>query len=144
MQDKETAQVPEIIKKRYESSYEAYMGVRFNSYADSYCEIELDAEARHLNIGNTVHGGVINALCDIALSGAVTCNFIDKAESVVTMQMNVYFLRPGFEGDTLKACGRVIKMGGTIAYVEGEIINQKGELIAKASGDWFIKRPKNK
>lgn len=142
MKDEATAQVPDIIKKRYKSSFEAHMGVRFNKYADSYCEIELDIEPKHLNIGDTVHGGVINALCDIALSGAVTSNYINKAESVVTMQMNVNFLRPGFLGDTLTAYGEIIKKGGTICFVEGGIKNQKGELLAKASGDWFIKKPR--
>lgn len=143
MNEKELARVPDIIKERYNSSYEAHMGVKFNTYADSVCEIELKLEPKHLNIGNSAHGGVINALCDIALSGAVTCNYINKAETVVTMQMNVYFLRPGFEGDTLIARGEVVKKGGTICYVEGEVKNQKGELLAKASGDWFVKKPRS-
>lgn len=138
-----SAQVPEIIKKRYQSSYEAHMGVDFVKYEDSYCEIELKIEPKHLNIGDTVHGGVINALCDIALSGAVTCNFIDKAESVVTMQMNVNFLRPGLLGDTLTAFGQITKRGRTICFVEGGVKNQDGKLLAKASGDWFIKQAKN-
>ena len=134
--------IPDIIKKRYSRSFEAHMGVRFNKYANSFCEIELDVKPKHLNIGNSVHGGVINSLLDIALSGAVTCNYVNKAESVVTVQMNVNFLRPGFEGDTLTASAQIIKKGRTICYVEGEIKNQKGELIAKASGDWFIKKPR--
>lgn len=143
MNEKESAQVPDIIKERYNSSYEAHMGVSFTKYADSVCEIELKVEPKHLNIGNSVHGGVINALCDIALSGAVTCNYINKAETVVTMQMNVNFLRPGFEGDVLTARGEIVKRGSTICYVEGEVRNQEGKLLARASGDWFVKKPRS-
>ena len=134
--------IPEIIRKRYNRSFEAHMGVDFNKYADSVCEISLKIEPQHLNIGNSVHGGVINALCDIALSGAVTCNYTNKAETVVTMQMNVNFLRPGFEGDTLTASAEITKKGRTICFVEGEVRNQDGKLLAKASGDWFIKKPR--
>lgn len=135
--------VPDIIKERYHSSFEAHLGVCFKKYADSECIVELDIKPHHLNIGGTTHGGIIEALADIALSGAVTCNFINKAETVVTMQMNVYFLKPGHEGDTLRAHGKIEKRGRTICYVSGEITNQDGKLIARADGNWFIKAPKD-
>lgn len=130
--------VKEIVEKRYSSSFEKHLGVNFRKYAEGYCEVELEIKQEHINIGGTVHGGVINALCDIALSGAVTC-ITPKAPSVVTLQMNVNFLRPGLPGDTLLAYGETIKRGKTIAYVEGGIKNQDGKLIARASGDWYIK-----
>ncbi len=133
--------VTKVTKGRYKSSYENYLGVTFNKYEKGYCEIELKIKPEYLNIGGSVHGGIINGLCDIALSGAVTCDFIDKAESVVTMQMNVNFLKAGKPDDTLIAWGEVIKKGRTICYVEGGIKNKEGQLIAKASGDWFIKSP---
>ncbi len=132
--------VENITAGRYKSSFESFLGVKFLEYGDNKCRVELKIKPEFLNIGNAVHGGIINALCDIALSGAVTSNFVDKAESVVTMQMNVNFLRAGRANDTLTAFGEVVKTGSTIVYVEGGIINQEGKLIAKASGDWFVKR----
>lgn len=129
----------EAVEERYKLSYESYLGVKFGKYNDGYCDISLAIEDKHLNIGKSVHGGVINALCDIALSGAVTCTLTDTAKSVVTLQMNVNFLRAGMPGDTLTAYGEIIKRGRTICYVEGGIKNQDGKLIARASGDWFIK-----
>lgn len=134
-------EINKLVEERYKSSYESYLGVRFLKYKDSECEIELKIRPEHLNIGGKVHGGVINALCDIALSGAVTCNYMGKAERVVTMQMNVNFLRAGEPDDTLLAYGEIVKQGRTICYVEGGIKNQDGKLIARASGDWFVKSP---
>lgn len=132
----------ELTQKRYESSFESFLNVSFIKYAEGHCEIELKTEEKHLNIGRTVHGGVINALADIALSGAVTSNFQnnDEAESIVTMQMNVYFLKPGLLGETLVAHGEVVKAGKTICYVEGSIKTKDGKLVAKANGNWFVKR----
>lgn len=132
----------EMTQLRYGSSFEKFLGVEFKKYEKGFCEISFTVQDHHLNIGKSCHGGVIESLLDIALSGAVTCDFIDKAESVVTMQMNVNFLRPAFSGETLSAYGEIIKKGSTIVYVEGAIKNSEGKLVAKASGDWFVKRPK--
>jgi uncharacterized protein (TIGR00369 family) len=132
--------VESITAGRYQSSFESFLGVQFLEYGQGKCRIELKIKPEFLNIAGAVHGGIINALCDIALSGAVTCNFVDKAETVVTMQMNVNFLRAGHAGDTLTAYAEVIKYGSTIVYVEGGVTNQDAKLIARAAGDWFIKK----
>ena len=121
------------------SNFGNMLGVIFTQYEGGKAATELDIEDKHLNIGKTVHGGVINALCDIALSAAVTSAFKDKEEVVVTLQMNVNFLRPGFAGDKFIATAEVVKLGSKIVYVEGEIRNQTNKLIAKASGDWYVK-----
>ena len=131
---------PDLAKDRFKSSFEDTLGVKFLEYSKGRCKVELGVSADFLNIGGSLHGGVINALLDIALSGAVTSDFVDSPYSVVTLQMNVNFLRAAFEGETLIAYGEVIKKGSTIYYVEGGIQNQKGKLIARASGDWFVKK----
>lgn len=131
---------PKLITERYQNSFEKHLGVEFLEYSEGKCSIKLIVKNYHLNIGNSAHGGIINGLCDIALSGAVTSNFNSGAEAVVTMDMNVSFLRPGFEGDTLIAFGEVIKAGKTICYVEGGVKNQEDKLIARATGNWFVKR----
>lgn len=132
----------ELTKKRYQNSFESFLNVKFTTYSEGKCEIELEVGENHLNIARAVHGGVINAMCDIALSGAVTCNFPDikAAEAVVTMQMNVYFLKAGSPGDTLIAYAEVVKAGRTIYYVEGGVKTKEGKLIARANGNWFVKK----
>lgn len=128
-----------MISVRDPSKFGNLLGVIFTEYEGGKSTTELAIEEKHLNIGGTVHGGVINALCDIALSAAVTSAFKDKEEVVVTLQMNVNFLRPGVLGDKFIAKAEVIKMGSKIIYVEGAIRNAEGKLIAKASGDWYVK-----
>lgn len=132
---------PKLCKERYKNSFESFLGVDFVKYCDSYCELSLVIRPELCNIGGSTHGGVIESLLDMALSGAVTCDYMDKPETVVTLQMNVNFLRPSFPGDTLIAWGEVVKKGRTVCFVEGGIKTPEGKLIAKASGDWFIKKP---
>ncbi len=131
----------DLSKSRYQSSFEHHLGVKFNCYQEGVCSIELEILPIHLNIAGGVHGGIIASLLDIALSGAVTCTIVDKkAEQVVTMQMNVNYLRGARLGDKLTARGEIIKRGSTIVYIEGSIHDQNNKLIARASGDWFIKK----
>ena len=128
-----------MVSVRDPSNFGNQLGVEFTTYDSGHCITELTITENHLNIGGTVHGGVINALCDIALSGAVTSAFKDREEVVVTLQMNVNFLRPGKLGDKLIAEAKVVKLGSKIVYTEGSIKNQNDKLVAKASGDWYVK-----
>ncbi len=52
------------------------------------------------------------------------------------MELKVNFLEPGVEGP-FKVCGWVVKSGGRVAVVEGEVRDAKGRLIAKALGTWY-------
>ena len=72
-----------MISVRDPSKFGNLLGVIFTEYEGGKSTTELTIEEKHLNIGGTVHGGVINALCDIALSAAVTSAFKDKEEVVV-------------------------------------------------------------
>jgi acyl-CoA thioesterase len=127
-------------EKKPPSSFDFYLGTEFLVYETGTAEVELEITRDHLNIGGSVHGGIISSLCDIALSAAATSLFIDGAERVVTMNMSVSFLKPGKLGEKLKAYGEVIKKGSTILYIEGGVLNSKGDLIAKATGNWFVKK----
>ena len=120
------------------------IGVELISYGDGKCSISLDIQERHLNIGKSLHGGVINALLDIVISAAVTSLFHEKSERVVTLQMGTNFLRPAREGETVRAHGEVLKQGSTIVYAEGWIENTEGKMLAKASGDWFVQKIRGK
>jgi acyl-CoA thioesterase len=134
----------DITNERYKTSFEYHVGVGFKQYGAGICETELQIESHHLNIGGTVHGGILATLLDITMSGAVTSTILDKsAEQVVTMQMNIHFLRAGQLGDKIIGHAEIAKYGSTIVYVEGEVVNQDGKLLARASGGWFIKK-KNK
>jgi uncharacterized protein (TIGR00369 family) len=55
-----------------------------------------------------------------------------KVVSTIELKMN--FLRPALLGDVLLAKGNVVSAGNRLLYVECEVMNQTGDLIAKASG----------
>ena len=48
--------------------------------------------------------------------------------------MKLSFIAPALLGDVLEAKANIIKSGSRILFVEGEIKNQDGKLIAMATG----------
>lgn len=103
------------------------------SQADMRVEAIFDAKAELLGnpIGH-VQGGYVSAMLDEVMS--VACMVASKMTCVApTLEMKTSYLRPTLPG-RLKGVGRVIKWGRTIAFTEGEIFDEQGRLLAKATG----------
>jgi uncharacterized protein (TIGR00369 family) len=94
------------------------------------------------DLGNSkgdLHGGAIASMMDITLSQAVRSAY-PKGFNVSTISMNVNYLSPS-KGKAVSH-GKVIRSGGSIAYAEGEVKNETGEIIARVSASYRIIRPK--
>jgi len=50
-----------------------------------------------------------------------------------TVEMKTSFFRPAMPGP-LRGIGRVIRLGKTIAFTEGELFDAEGRMVAKATG----------
>jgi acyl-coenzyme A thioesterase PaaI-like protein len=56
----------------------------------------------------------------------------------VTAQLDVHFLERVDHG-TVRATGRAVRVGGRMAYgVEGDVRDEDGRLLAKASGTFIV------
>jgi uncharacterized protein (TIGR00369 family) len=83
---------------------------------------------------NAAHGGAIAALMDAVL-GVTSLSAVAKENKLVaTIEFKINYLKPAALGDSLTGKGKVIQQGKRILITEGEIFNQKMELIAKAIG----------
>lgn len=110
----------------------------FTRVEDSAAGVVLEAEIRPelLNRRGVVHGGVLSALLDSALGGAVVAG-IDPEEWCATLQLSVQFISGGRRGP-LRATGRLTRRGPRCAFAEGEVLDARGKLIARAQGTWYI------
>ena len=79
----------------------------------------------------TVHGGVYCDLADIAMGMAYSSTLGDY-ETFTTVELKINFLR-GVRKGPLTAEGRVVKGGSTLGYVECEVKDESGRLVAKAA-----------
>lgn len=89
--------------------------------------------------GAPVHGGVLSALVDMAVGGALS-TLHGAAEGGVgqtTLDLNVSYLAGASEGDLL-AEGRILKRGRSIAFGEARISDGAGRLLAVGRATYMI------
>src|ERR1700716_533895 len=92
---------------------------------------ELQAGQRHHNPLGTLHGGVYCDLADAAMGWAYAAT-LAEGESFTTIEMKINFLRAVRQA-TLTAEAKVVKAGSTLGYVECEVKDEQGRLVAKAA-----------
>lgn len=102
---------------------------------------EMRVEQRHLRTLGILHGGVTATLLDTAM-GYAAGTLSPAGYFVVTVQLNVNFIRPGWDGETLQVTGNVKHSGQQTAVAYGEIRNAEGVLLATGTGTFmYIRRP---
>ena len=107
------------------------IGFEVKEIADGRAVVMLAAGQQHANPMGTLHGGV---LCDIgdAAMGMAFASTLAPDESFTTLELKINFFRPVWEA-RLRAEGKVVRRGRTIGYIECEITDEAGRLVAKAS-----------
>ncbi len=91
----------------------------------------MEVEERHHNPMGTLHGGVYCDLADAAM-GYAYASTLGEGESFTTVELKINFLRAVRHGK-LTAEARVVKAGSTLGYVECDVTDQDGRLVARAA-----------
>jgi len=90
-------------------------------------------ELRHYNPIGTVHGGFAATLLDSALACAIYTT-MHKGDSWTTLELKLNYVRP-MTKDTgpVRAEGRIIHRGRSVATSEGDLKDLSGKLYAHAT-----------
>src|SRR5712692_5709040 len=107
------------------------LGFVLRSIEPGHAVFELAADERHHNPMGTLHGGVYCDLADAAMGMAYAAT-LQEGESFTTIELKINFLRAVRQA-TLTAEAKVVKAGATLGYIECEVKDQSGRLVAKAS-----------
>ncbi len=94
----------------------------------------LQVDKIHLATHKAAHGGLAAALLDAALGVAALSKVVAFNKVVSTVTLNLTYIKPVLLGDQLVAKAKVTQNGSRIFFAEGEIYNQKDEVVAKANG----------
>jgi len=86
---------------------------------------------RHQGYDGTLHGGVYCDLADAAM-GYADAATLAEGESFTTVELKINFLRAVRQG-RLIAEARVVKAGSALGYVECDVKDQTGKLLARAA-----------
>lgn len=118
------------------SEFTEYLGCRHLGVRDGAFTIELDLEPRHMSRANRAHGGVLFSLLDTALGRAVL-EELPPGRGCATVELKINYFRPVQRG-TIRAAGRCVQQTKSLAYAEGEIVNDEGKILARATATFFL------
>ena len=110
------------------------LGITVLEVKDGYAKVALKVEKNHTNALGFTHGGVIFSLADYAFAQA--CNYGDNV--AVAVQVNINFLKPSVEGDTLTAEAVRVSDGKTMGLYHVTVRNPD-KTVAFFSGLAFKK-----
>ena len=116
----------------------ATLGFHLVEVSESFAAFEGIPEFRHYNPIGTVHGGFAATLLDSAL-GCAVFSTMAKGETWTTLELKLNLVRP-ISKDTgpMRAEGRIIHRGRTVASADGTLKDRAGKLYAHASTTCMI------
>jgi uncharacterized protein (TIGR00369 family) len=99
---------------------------------------EGEPQFRHYNPIGTVHGGFAATLLDSAVACAVHST-LAEGEAYTTLELKLNLVRAlTSETGTVRAEGRIIHRGRTVATAEGDLRDREGKLYAHATTTCMI------
>jgi len=107
------------------------IGFEAKEIADGRAVVTLTAGQQHANPMGTLHGGILCDIADAAM-GMAFATTLAPDESFTTVELKINFFRPVWEA-RLRAEGKVVRRGSTVGYIECEIMDEGGRLVAKAA-----------
>src|SRR5689334_17110866 len=114
-----------------------HLGFELLRFEGGEAEIGVTLREDLFNSWSVAHGGVTMTLLDVAMAHAARSSSIRPGgqpggTGVVTIEMKTSFLRPGL--GRLVAHGKLLHASASLAFCEGRVVDDKGELLASASG----------
>jgi uncharacterized protein (TIGR00369 family) len=114
------------------------IGFEAHEIADGRAIVTLAAGKQHANPMGTLHGGVLCDIADAAM-GMAFASTLAPNESFTTIELKINFFRPVWEA-RLRAEGKVVRRSSTVGYIECEITDEAGHLVAKSSSTCMVLR----
>jgi len=122
-----------------------YLDVQVDEAGDGWVKLRVSVRDPLRNaVGAPVHGGVLSALVDMAVGGALSTTNENAAGGVgqTTLDLNVSFLAAASDGE-IRAEGRLLRRGRSIAFGEARITDGAGKLVAIGRATYMLLSPKS-
>ena len=106
-------------------------GMRFE-YLEDACRVSFDLKDFMFNPQGSLHGGVIAFVLDISMGHLLR----EKSGAGATLEMKVQYIKAAKSG-RLTATGRFLRHGRGISYLQSELVDEGGGLVAFATSTWM-------
>ena len=109
------------------------LGIRMVNVEEGYALCEMQVQEGFLNPNDSVHGGVIFTLADVAAGFAAHSYGMRCA----TMDSTISYLAPAIQSKTLYGEAKEIKRGKTVLVYDVWVTDDTKQLIAKSTITYF-------
>ena len=101
---------------------------------DGLAEVRWLPQPEHLNRYGAIHGGALAGLIDTVASIAS----LTKLKRIVTIELNVSYIKAATISNTILAKGVVIQAGKSLIRTTVELFNEDNQLITRGNLTFFI------
>ncbi|MDA0702926.1 MAG: PaaI family thioesterase [Proteobacteria bacterium] len=132
---------------RHMKGFGEFVGYRVARWEPDLCAVQVTVDARHMNIHDIVHGGVVTTIMDKA---GGPCGLMREGEdgdggrTALTISMTVNFLASAGPGAILTATARKRSGGRQIFFCSIEVADETGRLIALGDGAYKMREAAQK
>ncbi len=126
------SQVADVVRGWIEHSpFAGHLGIELVSLGEGEAELRLPFREELATMGDVVHGGAISSLIDTAAAAAaVSAADGDELSGGTTVDLSVSLVGAA-RGADITARAKVIRSGRAISFVEVDVTDPDGGLIAK-------------
>jgi 1,4-dihydroxy-2-naphthoyl-CoA hydrolase len=118
-----------------DNSYVKLLDMKLFRIEPGVAEVTMPVDPlKHTNLYKVSHGGCLASVADTAMG--VACGSLGRR--VVTLEMNINFLKAADAGTIVHAVGRVIHNGRQTLVVECDVVGAEDKLLAKARGTFYV------
>lgn len=100
-------------------------------------KVQLTVSDIHSNRNDTVQGGVLATMLDMAC-GREVASHLDEGQTTATVSLTVTYLRPGRVGSTLTAKAETLHRGKNLVMVQGDVFDDEDRRIAHAAATFSV------
>lgn len=130
----------EALKKKRGKKISSYitslLGFEGKMHDDGMLEMTMPITPISFNTLNMTHGGITATLLDTVM-GTLANRVLPEHKGAVTSEIKINYLAPGV-GSFIRSEARVVHQGKKVIVVEGKAFSDKGNLIALATGSFFV------
>jgi uncharacterized protein (TIGR00369 family) len=115
------------------------LGLSFERYGEGWAEARWNPTALACNPLGTVHGGVYGVVHDAAMNFAAS-SALDRGDRVATLDLSYQTIRASQAGQPLVVRGEVVRLTGSVAYLEATVHDGDRALVSRGAGTFFVRR----
>ena len=124
-----------MMKERNEKNYFAkHIGIEIIELSLGYAKVQLQVSEHVLNPIQSVHGGCLFTMADIA-SGAAANSYEQKA---ATLDSTFHYLKPALNTKTLFATTKEIKRGKRVLVYQVFVTDQDEQILAEGMFTYMV------